>query len=297
MAEHQIEASRINHQTFRAAAKKTYGDVITQKLNGLDVVIYLMRHEYFDTDYTDYFGYFYAGSLTSEDKNLILELRRGVSVDIATVISAPKKAAEKLDTDDLSDGRGIIVTLIEYLSSCPYNDSGMGHERSKLATILGSGLDGHLDRMAQATEILISTAASQKFIQAVYVLEPGLFQALLNAERFEPAVLRQALISAVMDGLEVAQLTQVNSMSGKGIYDAIASLEDVSRLMPGLEAGGKGWPWLKQLPMRFSALNDSILLDDLKKLIEWGCVEVNLNMLTLICQKPNPFMQANLITV
>ena len=98
MAELRIEASRINHQTFRTAAKKTYGYVITQKLNGLDIVVYLMRHGYFDTDYTDYFGYFYSGSLTSEDKNLILELRRGVLVDIATVISAPKKAAEKLDT-------------------------------------------------------------------------------------------------------------------------------------------------------------------------------------------------------
>ncbi|MDR7283170.1 hypothetical protein J2X84_001994 [Pseudomonas corrugata] len=285
MAELRIEAGRINHQTFRAAAKKAYGDVITQKLKGLDIVVYLMRHGYFDTDYTDYFGYFYAGSLTSEDKNLILELRRGVSVDIATVIGAPKKAVEKLDTDDLSDGRGIIVTLIEYLSSCPYNDSGMSHERSKLRTILGSGLDGHLDRMAQATEILISTAASQKFIQAVYDLEPGLFQALLNAEQFESAVLRQALISAVMDGLEAAQLRKLDSAPDMKIYDAIASLEDVSRLMTGLEAGGKGWPWLKELPMRFSALNDSLLLGDLKKLIEWGCVELNLNMLTLICQK------------
>ncbi|MEX5688937.1 YobI family P-loop NTPase [Pseudomonas silesiensis] len=285
MAELRIEAGRINHQTFRAAAKKAYGDVISQKLNGLDVVIYLMRHGYFDTDYTDYFGYFYAGSLTSEDKNLILELRRGASVDIATVISAPKKAVEKLDTDDLSDGRGIIVALIDYLSSCPYNDSGMSHERSKLATILGSGLNGHLDRMAQATEILISTAASQKFIQAVFDLEPGLFQALLNDERFASAIQRQALVCALMDGLEVVQLTQVHTMPGKRIYDAIASLEDISRLMSGLEVGGKGWPWLKELPMRFSALNDSTLLDDLKKLIELGCVEVNLNMLTLICQK------------
>ena len=285
MTEQRIESSRINHQTFRAAAQKTYGDVITQKLNGLDVVIYLMRHGYFDTDYTDYFGYFYEGSLTSEDKNLILELRRGVSVDVATVISAPKKAVEKLDTDDLSDGRGIIVALIEHLSGCPYHDPGMSHERSKLATILRAGLGGHLNRMAQATEVLVSTATSPKFIQAVFVLEPGLFRALLNAERFESTVSRQALISAVLDGLEVAQLRQLDSMPGKEIYDAIASLEDISRLMPGLEAGGNGWPWLRELPMRFSALNDVIVHDDLKKLIKWGCVEVNLNMLTLICQK------------
>ncbi|CAI8885634.1 hypothetical protein EMIT0P43_30286 [Pseudomonas jessenii] len=116
MAEQRIESSRINHQTFRAAAKKSYGEIITQKLNGLDVVSYLMRHGYFDTDYTDYFGYFYAGSLTSEDKNLILGLRGGVSPDVTTVISAPNKVVEKLDADDLNDGRGIIVTLIEYLA-------------------------------------------------------------------------------------------------------------------------------------------------------------------------------------
>ncbi|MFS2097040.1 hypothetical protein ACCC96_28960 [Pseudomonas sp. Pseusp11] len=288
IAEQRLESSRINHQTFRAAAKKNYGDLISQKLNGLDIVVYLMRHGYFDTDYTDYFGYFYAGSLTSEDKNLILELRRGVSVDVATVISAPKKAVEKLDTDDLSDGRGIIVALIEHLSSCPYNDPGMSHERSKLVTILRSGLDGHLDRMAQAAEILISAATSPKFIYAVYALEPGLFQALLNAERFESAVLRQALITAVMDGLEAAQLRKLDSAPDMKIYDAIASLQDVSRLMPGLEAGAKGWSWMKELPMRFSALNDGIVLDDLKKLIKWGCVEVNLNVLTLICQKAEP---------
>ncbi|GAA0386899.1 hypothetical protein GCM10008969_04740 [Pseudomonas veronii subsp. inensis] len=285
MAEQRAEAGRITHQTFRAAAKKTYGDIITQKLIGLDVVIYLMRHGYFDTDYTDYFGYFYEGSLTSEDKNLILELRRGVSVDVETVISAPKKVVEKLDTDDLSDGKGIIVALIEHLSGCPYNDLGMSHERSKLATILRAGLDGHLNRMAQATEILVSTATSPKFIQAVFVLEPGLFRALLNAERFESTVLRQALIGAILDGLEVAQLRQLDSMPGKEIYDAISSLEDISRLMPGLEAGGNGWPWLRELPMRFSALSDVIAHDDIKKLIKWGCVEVNLNMLTLICQK------------
>lgn len=285
MTELRMEAGRINHQTFRAAAKNNYGDVISQKLNGLDIVVYLMRHGHFDTDYTDYFGYFYAGSLTSEDKNLILELRRGVSVDVATVISAPKKAVEKLDTDDLSDGRGIIVALIEHLSSCPYSDPERSHDRSKLTTILRSGLDGHLDRMAQATEILISTAASQKFIQAVFVLEPGLLKGLLNAERFESTVLKQALISAVMDGLEAPQLHKLDSTPDMKIYDAIASLEDVSRLMPELETGAKGWSWMKELPVRFSALNGAILFDDLKKLIEWGCVEVNLNILTLICQK------------
>jgi hypothetical protein len=112
-----------------------------------------------------------------------------------------------------------------------------------------------------------------------------LFQALLNAERFESAALRQALITAVMDGLEAAQLRKLDSAPDMKIYDAIASFEDVSRLMPELEARAKGWSWMKELPVRFSALSGAIVLDDLKKLIKWGCVEVNLNMLKLICHK------------
>jgi hypothetical protein len=286
MAEQRIESSRINHQTFRTAAKKSYGEIITQKLNGLDVVIYLMRHGYFDTDYTDYFGYFYAGSLTSEDKNLILGLRGGVSPDVTTVISAPNKVVEKLDTDDLNDGRGIIVALIEYLVSRPYTDPDMSHERNKLATIFKSGLDAHLGRMAEAVEILISGPNSARFIQAVHAIEPGLFRALLvKADCFESVVSKQTLIGGIMDGLEVAQVKQLNLQPPTQIHDIVEALEDVSHLMPGLEVGEKGWASLRERPIRLSNLSDATHLDDLKKLIKWRCVELNLHTLSLICRK------------
>lgn len=285
MAEQRIESSRINHQTFRAAAKKSYGEIITQKLNGLDVVSYLMRHGYFDTDYTDYFGYFYAGSLTSEDKNLILGLRGGVSPDVTTVISAPNKVIEKLDADDLNDGRGIIVTLIEYLARCPYTDPDMS-ERNKLATILKSGLEDHLDRMAEATEILISGPSSTRFVQAVHAIEPGLFRALLmKTDRFESVVSKQTLVGAIMDGLEVAQVRQLDHQPYTQIHDTVEGLEDVSRLMPRIEMGDKGWAWMRMPPVRFSNLSDVTHRDDLKNLIKWRCVELNLHMLSLICRK------------
>jgi hypothetical protein len=286
MAEQRIESSRVNHQTFRSAAKKSYGEVITQKLNGLDVVIYLMRHGYFDTDYTDYFGYFYPGSLTSEDKNLIVSLRGGVSPDVATVINAPQKVAEKVDRDDLGEGRGIIVALIEYLACCSYNDPDMSHERNKLATILRSGLENHLDRMAEAAEILISGPNSVRFVQAVHTIEPRLFRVLLvKANRFESVVAKQTLIGAIMDGLEVAQVSQLDLQPHTQIHDAVEALEDVSRLMPGLETDEKGWACLRERPIRFSNLSDATHLDDLKKLIKWRCAELNLHALSLICRK------------
>ena len=286
MAEQRTEASRINHQTFRAAAKKSYGEVITEKLKDLDVVSYLMRHGFFDIDYVDYFGYFYEGSLTTEDKNLILGLRRGVSPDVATVVGTPRKVVEKLDTDDLGDGRGIIVGLIEYLSTCPFNENSVSNEFSKLAAILKGGVKGHLNRMAEATEILISGSHSSQFIQAVNNFEPSLFLELLdNADRFESVVSRQALIGAIMDSLEVSQIKQLSSMPYTQLYDAFACLEDVSRLMPGLDAAERGWAWARERPMLFSNLSDSSLLADLKNLIKWGCIDVNQHMLSLICRK------------
>lgn len=286
MAEQRTDASRINHQTFRAAAKKNYGAVITEKLKGLDVVSYLMRHGFFDIDYVDYFGYFYEGSLTTEDKNLILGLRRGVSPDVSTVVGTPKKVVEKLDTDDLGDGRGIIVGLIEYLSTCPFNETSVSHECSKLAAIFRGGVEGHLNRMAEATEILISGPHSSQFTQAVHNFEPSLFLELLDkADRFESVVSRQALIGAIMEGLEIAQIKQLDSMRHTQVYDAFACLEDVSRLMSGLEAGESGWVWARERPVLFSNLSDSSLLADLKDLIKWGCIDVNHHMLSLICRK------------
>ena len=294
MAAQRKESGRINHLTFRAAAKKGYVEVITETLKDLDVVSYLMRSGYFDTDYTDYFGYFYEGSLTAEDKNLILGLRRGVAPDVGTVVSSPKKVVEKLDTDDLGDGRGIIVGLIEHLCTGPYDGTSINHERSLLMTILRSGVEGHLDRMAEAFEILTSAACSSQFIQAVYTLEPGLFHEMLNnADRFESVVSRQAFFCAVMDGLEVAQARQLDSLSHAQIYDAVAGIEDVSRLIPGLESNEKGWAWMRERPTLFSNLGNAVLMDDLKSLIKWECIELNQHMLSLICQKTEAAQEFN----
>ncbi|MDX9669010.1 MULTISPECIES: hypothetical protein [unclassified Pseudomonas] len=289
MSEQRLESGRINRLSFRGAAKKAYGEVILQKLAGLDIVIYLMRHGYLDTDYPDYFGYFYPGSLTAEDKNLILGLRGGVTPDVTTVISAPKTVADKLDVDDLSDGRGIIATLIDYLASCSYTEPGGNHERELLATILGSGFKDDLNRMAEAAELLILGPSSNRFVQTIFLLEPRLFCALLtDAARFEPVLSKQYLVSAICDALTSDQMQTLDDQPSTEIREAIEGLEDSSRLMPRLELGTAGWGWLKTLPIQFSRLGDTTPLSDLQQLIAWRCINFNLHMLSLICQKGDP---------
>ncbi|WP_407728637.1 hypothetical protein ACJJU9_12855 [Pseudomonas helleri] len=286
ISEQRLELAQINRMSFRGAAKKAYGEVILQKLGGLDIVIYLMRHGYLDTDYMDYFGYFYPGSLTAEDKNLILGLRGGATPDVATVINDPKTVVEKLDADDLSDGRGIIATLIDYLASCSYTESGGNHDRELLATILGSGFKDDLSRMAEAVELLTLGPSSNHFVQTIFLLEPRLFRALLtDAARFEPVLSKQYLVSVICDALTADQMQTLDDQPDTEILDAIEGLEDSSRLIPRLELGAAGWGWLKNLPLKFNRLGDTSTLNDLQQLITWRCINFNLHMLSLICQK------------
>lgn len=289
IAEQRLESRLINRLTFRGAAKQGYGEEILQKLAGMEIVIYLMRHGYLDTDYPDYFGYFYPGSLTAEDKNLLLGLRGGAIPDVTTVISAPKTVVEKLDVDDLGDGRGIIATLIDYLVSDAYSAPDWSHARELLMTIFRSGLKDHLGRMAEAAELLISGPNSHRFVRAVFEFEPGLFRALLTeAPRFETVILKQLLIGAILDGLTADQLQALAVHPNTEIRSAIEALEDNSRLMPQLKVGEGGWSWLKTLPVQFNHLGETTPLDDLAQLIEWRCIDFNLHMLTLICQKGDP---------
>ncbi|WP_458722514.1 YobI family P-loop NTPase [Pseudomonas brenneri] len=295
IAEQRLESSQINRLTFRGAAKQGYGEVILQNLAGLKIVIYLMRHGYLDTDYPDYFGYFYPGSLTAEDKNLLLGLRGGAIPDVTTVISAPKTVVGKLDVDDLGDGRGIIATLIDYLVSGAYSAPDWSHERELLMTIFRNGLKDHLGRMAEAAELLISGPSSHRFVRAIFEFEPSLFRALLTeAPRFETVIPKQLLIGAILDGLTPDQLQALDVHPNTEIRNTIEALEDNSRLMPQLKVGEGGWSWLKTLPVQFSHLGETTPLDDLAQLIEWRCIDFNLHMLTLICQRGDSKTSADL---
>lgn len=282
----QKKAAQITRKSFRSAAKGNYGEVIRQVLKGHDVVSYLMRAGYFETDYMDYFGYFYEGSLTPADKNLILDVRRGVLPDVTTHVDNPQALLEKLEGEDLDGGRGIVVDFISYLSCRPYQHAAPHLELGKLALILRSGFDGHIARIAEATQELMQRSSVAHFIKAVFHLEPRLFRQLFEAAPlFEPMSIRQSFICSIFNNLDATDIKLLAQDEQANLYPVVAALEDVSLLIEGLEADEGGWAWLRARSGIFGRLDDTIALTDLKKLIAWGCIEVNLIMLSLICTK------------
>lgn len=93
------------------------------------------------------------------------------------------------------------------------------------------------------------------------------------------------LLRAILDNLEAADVEQLASAEQTSLVPILNDLEDVSLLIPGLEASEGAWVWLRFGPVWFGSLGEATEFLDLKKLIEWGCIKVNLEMLSLICRK------------
>ena len=287
----QRESDQVIRMSFSTAVKKSYGEVVRNKLPGLNVVSYLMLHGFLDADYTDYLGYFYQGSLTPGDKDLILSLRRGVLPEVSTPVDSPSTVLEKLKSDELDEGRGIIVDLIACLSARPTSFATNSAD-DQLSHILKSGLNEHPERMAVAVRDLLNRTEAAEFIRAVYRLEPKLFQSLFDARDtgdaggvFEGSEARQSLVKVIADNLSESDFKTLAGDASTNLVPTIDWLEDASQLMPGLESDVGAWAWLRAYPVQFASLGHMMSLADLERLIDWRCIKINLPMLSLICAK------------
>ena len=249
---------------------------------------YLMRAGYFDPiDYNDYLGFFYEGSLTHNDKNLILALRRGESPEVTAVVNNPAVVIGKLDHETLDDGRGLIASLVDYLCSqyvVPQDGLDEVHASDPLAGKLGTTFSAAglcMERFAEVVEVVMRGQNTTALIEAIHYTEPHLLVDLLAyAELFVESEPRQALLCAIFNNLA---RVQVEALEDYGILDILAGLEDVSAVVPSLAAAEGAWSLPRNYPVRFINLSHATTADDLRQLVSWGCVAPQLDMLQLIC--------------
>ncbi|MFG8102879.1 hypothetical protein ACEOQR_31425, partial [Pseudomonas aeruginosa] len=102
---------------------------------------------------------------------------------------------------------------------------------------------------------------------------------------FEGSEARQSLVKAIVDNLPESDFKTLAGDASTDLVPTIDGLEDASRLMPGLESNVGAWAWLRAHPVQFASLGHTMSLADLERLIDWGCIKINLPMLSLICAK------------
>ncbi|MDX2310468.1 P-loop NTPase fold protein [Pseudomonas sp. On1] len=276
------EIHRLKAVPFRVAVKDAYGEVVREKLADYKMIFFLVLKGYLDTDYADYFGYFYEGTLTQSDKNLILALGREELVEVDTPVQKPDRVVRALDHESLSEGRGILVNLIAELLQHGFKERDEREEReAKLAVILKGGLQA-LERLGQALEILIEAGKGRYLMRALYMADSELVLHVLGDERFKPDAPRARWLYHVLENLdadEVAKLDHNGQLS-----KLLNERENVTSWVSRLEANQHGWQWLRSKPAQFAKIHEGIGADDLKALVRMRCLKLNLRMLSLLCK-------------
>ncbi|MBC8978661.1 MULTISPECIES: hypothetical protein [Pseudomonas] len=274
------QSIRIQRMSFREAAKAEYGEVLAQKLKGTKALIYLMREGYLDTDYYDYQGFFYEGSLTQDDKNLILALRGGESPDVMTVVNNPERVLGKLDQKALGEGRGLIAGLVDYLCS-QYTAADHGPHWWKLSAILSTAAQ-FMPRFASVVDYILTSENAPTLIQAIYDIDPESLEGLFSSKRFVDSGPRQALLCVMVSSLSHGQISALEDCD-HGVLEILEGLQDVSHVVSLLAEGEATWGWLRQHPVQLYNLSDTVAANDLKQLVSWGFIAPELKMLLLIC--------------
>ncbi|WP_410524662.1 hypothetical protein [Pseudomonas sp. EZ-C24] len=283
------EVTKLKTMPFREACKKGYGDSLSARFNGYELIIFLLRRGKLDTDYTDYLGYFYEGSLTQSDKMLTMALARGEMLDVATPIRNPERVASKLDFDSVDNGKGLLVHLMAELVRARQDDA--ESRKEKLALILRSGLE-HMGRLAEVVELLPEEAKSA-FTKAMFKYHPVLINELLTYDQAN--LVREDLVVLLLDSLSGEQLTQLQGRSDT-LITTINGLHDVSKLIPGLTSGQMGWAWLREKPAQFWNVSQSATAEDFRVLVQWGCLNPTLPMLKQLCRVLEPGTEAGVVS-
>lgn len=285
----QRKITKLKTMPFREACNNGYGDSFAPQLQGYELITFLLHRGNLDTDYTDYLGYFYEGSLTQSDKKLTMALARGEMLDVGIPIRNPERVASKLDLDSVDKGKGLLVHLMAELIRPRQDD--VEARKEKLSVIFKSS-HHHMGRLSEVVELLPKEDRSA-FIKALFRNDPNLINQLLSYEKANLA--REDLVVMVLDSLSADQVEQLQGRRGT-LLKVINDLREVSKLVPGLASGQMGWAWLKDKPAQFYNVSDATTAEDLKALVEWGCISPTMPMLRLLCSTFVPDTEVNTVS-
>lgn len=145
------ENNKINTYTIKQIFDKGDFSIPVEKLKKETnpLIFYLLRHGYIDENYFDYISYFYAGSITNDDKKFILSIKNHEACEFSFRLSKIKNIIKKIFLNEFSQPEILNYNLLDYLvihtnNNKEHLDSIIGLFTDKNQTAL-SFLDGYIE--------------------------------------------------------------------------------------------------------------------------------------------------------
>lgn len=132
-------------------------------------------------DYFDYSGYFYPGSISRSDKELMLRVKAGELLPVESRIDDPAEFLKRMNTAELREGRGLLIPIVSHILG---GSSTASDSAADWKDVVFSESPLHIGRVAELVRGLLAQDDSSRVVDYILNKHPAVALSIVepNAE-------------------------------------------------------------------------------------------------------------------
>ncbi|MHC1655182.1 hypothetical protein ACODUL_18065 [Stenotrophomonas maltophilia] len=191
-------------------------------------------------DYFDYSGYFYPGSISRSDKELMLRVKAGELLPVDSRIDDPAEFLKRMNAAELREGRGIIIPIVSYIlgGDSKASDSVMDW---KDAVFSESHL--HIGRVAELVRGLLAQDHTSRIIDYLLIRHPAVAISIIEPDaECGVSPWRENVIARILSA-DVSLNDLIGADSVDSFSEIVSSITDGSQFVASVANSDhvKGW--------------------------------------------------------
>lgn len=248
---HESEIKTLNHLSLSELLERE--SLCNNVLTGLDdefgALTFLLKQGFFSNDYYDYISYFYKGTLTQNDKRLLLLLRQGIALSVEQNIEKPESFIEELSHFDMAQGKAVNLDLIQHLLNCKHD--------SILTSIINDCSD-HIDKLFEVSSQIENYDLLDKLLVLLNKHNQAAISSLMlktnenNNEEHLISLLVSALKCVILDDFK--KIIEANEQVLNSI-NSIENLNELYKLTIGIDTPASKYFWGRGSEIKFEKLS------------------------------------------
>ena len=241
----------------------------------LKLVPYFMRKGFLSTDYSDYIGYFYPGTISHADKAALLDIRIGKLLEPDHHLDAPSVVLGKLSAGELRAGVGMLCSIVEEILDEIADGNAL---RAKRLQVIFEEFEDHLERVDSLYRLIHQKGKLAALVSAVTAVQPWVSIRVAGHGAYcSSSDVRLEIISVLIQEIDPS----IKASYVDGVMTLLADLTDPARLMT-VDVNGHAQRWFRIKAARIDAVDDGVSKEVLFEAMRKNIIKVNLHNISTI---------------
>ncbi|GEM_PF-1224832 len=223
-------------------------------------------------DYFDYSGYFYAGSISRSDKELMLRVKAGELLPVESRIDDPAEFLKRMNAAELREGRGILVPIVFHLFGDKYDG---GDFKADLRSVIFGDSHLYAGRVGELVRALLAEGNRIGAIEYLLVNYPSvMIEAVEPGAECGVAPWREKLIARA---LSVAN--QLKGLIGGDLHESlreiVSSITDGAEFVSSITDFSQAKSWLDESEVWLYEIDEVLEIEVMERLLSLNAPAVN----------------------